>query len=336
MEKIRIACCGGWHSHAKDFPMDRAGVHCADLPHVFTAVWDDDPIRGQAWAREMGCRFEPDYNAVCADREIDAVIITAGTVRHEELAVQAARAGKHIFIEKALAVEPAEARRIRDAVKQAGIHFTISDPVQKPALAYAKQLMAEGVFGDVTEVRYRACHGFGITDPALMRRFYDKKEAGAGAMFDMGHHAVHVLLWFLGRPERAMGVFSRYSAAGKANDVDDVSAALFLFPSGAIGVAETGWLFPGEQNSFELCGTRGILRWDCDGLRYRLSQKKEWTAVPDSALPPPAVYPLRYWMESILKDTPNLQYGVDEAVEVTEMIAAAYRTDGKGECIEYK
>lgn len=331
MEKLRIACCGGWHSHAKDFPMDRAPAKCAGLPYEFTAVWDDDPARGQAWAREMRCRFEPDYAALCAAPSIDGFLITAGTTRHEELAVQAAQAGKHIFMEKALAVDPAAARRIRAAVKAAGIHFTISDPVEKPALVHAKKLMDAGVFGDVTEIRYRTCHAYGLTDHQLMSRFYDKEQAGAGALFDMGHHAVHVLYWFLGRPERAMGVFSRFSPAGKANDVDDLSTALFSFPSGAIGVAETGWLCPGGQNIFELYGTKGFLRWDCDGLRYRFDPRGSWTAVPVSELPPPPVYPLRYWMESVLNDTPNTQYNIDEAVEVTEMIAAAYRTDGRGE-----
>lgn len=335
MKKLRIACCGGWHSHAKDFPMDRAPKFCGDLPHEFAAVWDDDPVRGQAWAQEMGCRFEPDYGALCADKDIDGFLITAGTTKHAELAIPAAEAGKHIFMEKALAVDPSEAQRIREAVKRAGIHFTISDPVEKPALVYAKKLMDDGVLGDITGIRYRTCHAFGLTDHALMERFYTKPEAGAGTLSDMGHHAVHVLLWFLGRPDRAMGVFSRYSETGKANDVDDMASALFHFPSGAIGTAESGWLCPGGQNIFELYGTKGFLRWDCDGLRYRFDPEGSWTTVPDSELPPAPVYPLRYWMESVLNDTPNTQYTIDEAVDVTAMIAAAYRTDGKGEPIVY-
>lgn len=218
MDKIRIACCGGWHSHAKDFPMDRAVRFCADIPHEFVAVWDDDPDRGAQWAVEMGCRFEPDYGALCADSGIDGFLVTAGTTKHTALIIKAAEAGKHIFTEKALAVDPVEARRARDAVKKSGVHFTISDPVEKPELVYAKKLMDDGVFGEITEVRYRACHAFGLTDPALMSRFYQKDEAGAGAMFDMGHHAVHVLNWFLGKPCGTMGVFPRFSETGKAND----------------------------------------------------------------------------------------------------------------------
>ena len=338
MKELRIACCGGGHSHAKDFPMDRAPVKCAGLPYRFVAVWDDDPVRGPQWAEEMHCPYQPDFDRICADPEIDAVIITCGTTRHASLAIRAAEAGKHIFIEKALAADPAEARAIRDAVKKSGIHFTISDPVEKPELVFAKKLMDEGVFGEVTEVRYRAAHGYGVTDPGLMSCYYTRSEAGGGAMFDMGHHAVHVLRWFLGLPDQAVGVFSRFSDRGKKQQVDDIGTAVYHFPSGAIGIAETGWLSPaGGASLFELHGTKGFLQWSRgEFLRYQTAETEGWVNVTPDQLPEPPVYPLRYWMESILEDTFGSQYGVDEAVEVCEMIAAAYELEDHGARIEYQ
>ena len=337
MDKLRIACCGGWHSHAKDFPMDRAPVKCKGLPYEFVAVWDDDPVRGKQWAEEMNCRFEPDFGTLCRDSDIDGFIITCGTTKHADLAVKAARAGKHIFMEKALAADPGEARAIRDAVKRAGIHFTISDPVEKPELCYAKKLMDDGVLGDITEIRYRACHAFGLTDPVLMNGYYTRSEAGGGALYDMGHHAVHVLYWFLGKADRAMGVFSRFSEKGKIRDIDDVTAAMYHFPSGAIGIAETGWLAPAGRSLFEIHGTKGFLQWDRDDglLRWRSDVRAPWTVVDKNELPPEPMYPLRYWMESVLNDTPNIQYNVDEAVAVCEMIHAAYQTDGQGARVIY-
>lgn len=61
MKPIHIACVGGWHSHARDFPMDRAKKFCSHIPYSIDAVWDDDPARGMTWAAEMGCKFQPDY-----------------------------------------------------------------------------------------------------------------------------------------------------------------------------------------------------------------------------------------------------------------------------------
>lgn len=337
MNNIRIACIGGWHSHAKDFPMQRAKQYCSHIPYSIDAVWDDNTERGTQWAGEMNCRFEPDYDSLCADPDIDAFIITAGTTSHGALLKKAAAAHKHVFMEKALCTDPAEAAELRDIVNASGIHFTISDPVEKPELLYAKKLMDDGVFGDITSIRYKTCHAFGLTDPALMSRYYDKKETGGGCMFDMGHHAVHVLLWFLGKPISATGVFSRFSEKGQKNGIDDISAILYSFASGAIGIAESGYLCPGGNSSFELCGTKGRLLWDKDGdgLRYRFDAKEPWHKVSSDELPEGAKYPLQYWMESILNDTYGNQYTIDEAATVAQMIAAAYLTDGKQTEITY-
>ena len=337
MSTIRIACVGGWHSHAKDFPMDRAKKFCSDIPYTIAAVWDDKEERGRQWASEMGCRFEPDYDALCADTNIDAFMITAGTTSHGTLLKKAAAAHKHVFMEKALTTDSVEAAELRDVVNRSGIHFTISDPVEKPELIYAKRLMDKGVFGEITSIRYKTCHAFGLTDPALMSRYYDRKETGGGCMFDMGHHAVHVLYWLLGKPTGVVGVFSRFSNAAKANDVDDVAAALFAFQSGAIGIAETGYLCPGG-NTFELYGTKGQLRWDPSAgtLRYCLDDGEPWTEVSAKELPEGAEYPLRYWMKSIRDNTYGDQYTIDEAATVAQIIAAAYRSDGHQTAIEYK
>lgn len=337
METIRIACVGGWHSHAKDFPMDRAKKFCSHIPHAFVAVWDDDIARGTQWAEEMHCRFQPDYDALCADPDIDAFIITAGTTRHGELLKKAVAAHKHVFIEKALTADPVEAAELRDYVNQSGIHFTISDPVEKPELLYAKKMVDEGAFGEITTVRYKACHAYGITDPALMGRYYDREQTGGGCLYDMGHHAVHVLLWLLGRPTGATGIFSRFSPKGKANNIDDASEVLFSFPSGAIGIAETGYLCMGEDTELAISGTKGQLRWNkTDGLRYRFDAAQPWTLVPKEELPEGAKYPLLYWMESIANDTFGDQYTIDDAATVVQMIAAAYSTDGKQAPIVYR
>ena len=171
MKPIHIACVGGWHSHARDFPMDRAKKFCSHIPYSIDAVWDDDPARGMTWAAEMGCKFQPDYDALCADPAIDGFIITAGTTRHAALLRKAAAAGKHVFMEKALTTDPREAAELRDLVNASGITFTISDPVEKPELLYAKALSDSGILGEITSIRYKTCHAFGLTDPALMARY---------------------------------------------------------------------------------------------------------------------------------------------------------------------
>lgn len=340
MEKLRIACCGGWHAHAKHFPMQRAKTFCSDIPHEFVAVWDDDLDRGQQWADEMDVNFEPNYDRLCADDSIDAFIITCGNLKHAELVIKAANAGKHIFMEKPLTTNLNEAYAMRDAVKNAGIHFTLSDPVKRPSLMYAKKLVDDGVIGEVTSFRYHIPHGLAVTRMEDCKYNYLTDEVDRGVMTDMGHHAVHTLHWFLGKPQSAVGMFGRFMPEGKETGIDDNSAIIYRYDNGTLGIVESGWVNPGNQNCLQVYGTKGFIVSDADGLRYCLVDRDDrqgtWTKVSEDGLPPEEPYALRFWMLSILNNTPDDLCGIDESVVLTEMIDAAYRTDCNAETIEYK
>jgi predicted dehydrogenase len=341
MDKLRIACCGGWHAHAKHFPMQRAKTFCSDIPHEFVAIWDDNIERGQQWADEMGVRFEPDYDKLCEDKNIDAFIITAGNLKHAQLVIKAANAGKHIFMEKPLGATLEEAYAERDAVKKSGVHFTLSDPVKRPPLVYAKKLMDDGVIGKVTSFRYHIPHGLAVKKMDMCKYNYMTDEVNRGVMTDMGHHAVHTLYWFLGKPQTAIGAFGHFMPEGQGTGIDDNSAIIYQYEGGVLGIVESGWVNPGNQNCLQVYGTKGFITADSDGVRYCVCGDKDdrsgtWTKVDDSELPPAEPYALRFWMLSILNDTPDTLCGIDESVILMEMIDAAYRTEGRAESIEYK
>ena len=76
------------------------------------AVWDEDPARGEQWARELGVDFIADYATLLARSDIDGVVVTSPTNRHRDLIVGAAQAGKHVFTEKVLATRLADAHAI--------------------------------------------------------------------------------------------------------------------------------------------------------------------------------------------------------------------------------
>lgn len=335
MKQLKLACAGGWHSHAKDFP-HRISQKGGDdhLSYQYVGIWDDDPERGRQWAKELDVPFFENYEDLLAIPKLDGVLVTSGTTKHAELIIRACEAGIHVFVEKLLTVVPEEAYAIQKAVKENGIHFTMSDPMKTPDLVYIKKMADAGAFGELTCVRSRQCHGYGLSDPELMGPFYQKEEAGGGAAIDMGCHAAHVIEWFLGRPTGVTGIFNRYTAMGKRNDVDDNTVMLFDFASGAVGIAETGWVCPG-QKAFDLYGTRGMAHSDSEGLRYKLGDA-DWVYVKQKELPEGPTYPLIYWAESLTDDFENTEYTIDEAVMLTEMLAAAYRSDGKQIPIRYK
>jgi predicted dehydrogenase len=282
---------------------------------------------GTEWAEEIGCRYESDVDAILRSSDIDALLITTATARHADLIVRAAVAGKHVFIEKTLAATNEDAYAIRDAVAKSGIHFTKSDPVKEPYMAFAKRLADEGRLGALTGARFRSVHPLALYSTHLTQ-FYGLEKGVSGAMLDLGSHAARILSWFLGKAVCASGLFVSHSEIGIKSGVDENAVAIYKFANGAIGTAEVGWCSPWYQNEFNLYGTRACVNVLDDRLHYRLDGG-DWIFVPKADMPAGDMDSLNYWTESILADTPNVEYCIDEAVHLTQMITAAYRARGK-------
>ena len=301
MEKqLRIAWFGEWHVHGKDFARK-----LADYPgcSVYT----------------VGC---DNYEKILADPLIDAVMITSATADHGRLITAAAAAGKHVFVEKALAVSNQEAYEIREVVEKNNIHFTMSDPVMKGPQMFVKKLTDEGVLGKITNARVRTVHPLGILG-MHKPQFYNRTESGGGAMIDMGCKAAHTLYELFGKPVRVCAMFQSYTEMGQKNGIDENAVAVYEFGGGVLGIAETGWASPKYQYALDVYGTEGCVSVSDTEVRYRLNTGS-WITVPED----PMIYPLTDWIDSIRKDRPARNCGIEEAVHITEMITAAYRSEG--------
>ena len=84
-------------------------------------MWDELPERGSDWADSLGVDFECDLPTLLARRDVDAVIVDAPTTMHRDVIVAAAKTGKHIFTEKAMAPTLSECDEIAAAVREAGV-----------------------------------------------------------------------------------------------------------------------------------------------------------------------------------------------------------------------
>lgn len=322
MKKLKFVCAGGWHTHALDFPLDRAPKRVPHIEKEFVAVWDNDEKRGLKWAEALHCKYVADYEELLRIPDIDGVLITCETSKHEELIVKAANAGINVFVEKALTTTNESAYRIRDAVKKSGIKFTVSDPVRHGDLLYAKDLVDRGAVGELISVRSRMGNASALKDQESMKAYYEIEDAGGGAMIDMGYHNVHRIQWFLGKPVRGTAILAPFTAYGREKGIDENSIAIYEFEGGKIGIAETSWLTD-DSTAFEVYGTKGMIRSDDAGFRYKLGDG-EWTQVPASEIPSEDTYPLCYWMEAIFYNTPCEKYDIDTAVTFTEMVTSAY------------
>ncbi len=312
---MNIAIISFWHVHGKSYADEamKAGLN-------ITAVWDENTTRGREWAKKLGCAFYDDYDRLLGDSSIVGVVITAATAAHTELIIKAARAGKHIFTEKVLALTLAECLEIKAAIERYDVHFTISFPhMCNPSLRFAKQLSDSGELGRIHYGRVRNVHN-GASAGRLPAHFYNAAECGGGAMIDLGAHGMYLLRWLLGKPINCRSLFTKVT--GKP--VEDNAVCIMEFADGAIGVNETGFVSSNCPLTLEIGGDEGALVYRKDlGVSYASKNTNgKWINVTD--LPAGLPTPLSLWIKS-LKEGVDSPFGIDDAIALTEMMEGAYQ-----------
>jgi len=196
-----------------------------------------------------------DWREMVASDGIDAVAIATPNDVHAEIAVAAARAGKHVLCEKPLAMSLAEADSMVEACRAAGVVLMYAENlVFVPMYQRVKELAQRGHVGTPFLVKQAQCHG-GPYSPW----FWDVERAGGGVVLDMGCHSIHSICWTIGAwPEAVTATMGRYAHAEKGLG-EDHSTVILHFPGGAIGIAENSWAMPGGNDYLEVYGPKGRL-----------------------------------------------------------------------------
>jgi UDP-N-acetyl-2-amino-2-deoxyglucuronate dehydrogenase len=221
------------------------------------AVADLRPESAQDFAATHGCAAEPSLAALLARADIDVVSVCVPSGLHAELGTQAARAGKHLVVEKPIDVTLAAADRLIGAARAAGVAVTvISQHRFDPGLAELRRLLDAGALGRLVlgEASTKWYRGQGYYDSAAWRGTWS---LDGGSLMNQGIHYVDLLRWSMGPVTEVMAV-----CATRAHqvEVEDVALAVLRFSSGALGtiVASTA-VFPGFAQRLEITGTEGTV-----------------------------------------------------------------------------
>ncbi|MBQ6374566.1 MAG: Gfo/Idh/MocA family oxidoreductase [Clostridia bacterium] len=227
-------------------------------------------------ARDAGFeRCTDDYRELLAMPEVEAVSICTPNDQHEAMAIEAIRAGKHVYIDKPLAVTADAADNIARAAAASDV-FTqmVFNNRFFPATLRARQLIVEGRIGDVLSFQARYLHS-GSVDPDKPIGW--KQQAQGGVLLDMGSHALDLIIWLVGWPKRALcRTRVLYPArptrsGGVETDLgDDHMLAMLELPNGALGTVEASKIATGtnDELTLEVRGTRGALKWDLMDPNY--------------------------------------------------------------------
>ena len=237
---------------------------------------------------------ETDWKKVIARSDIDIVDICTAGDSHEEIAIAALKAGKHVICEKPLANNGQEAKRMADAATAAAKKGTKSMVAfnyrRVPALAVAKQFIDAGKIGTIFHVRANYLQDW-IIDPEfpLVWRL-NKKTAGSGALGDIAAHIIDASYFLTSSkitsvsgqlktfikerplPASYTGLKAGASAGRGKVTVDDTAVFTANFDNGAIGTFEATRFAAGRKNamSIEINGSKGSLYFNFEDMNELL------------------------------------------------------------------
>ena len=315
---IKVGMISYWHVHAWDYTKQAQEHGDTEI----AAVWDEDPVRGKEAAERLQVPFYESLDEMLALKDLDGVIVDAPTNLHRDVMIAAAKAGKHIFTEKVIAPTLKEANEILAEISKQGIKLTVSLPRLNDGYTLAVQeVLNQGLLGKVTYVRVRLSHNGAIAG-WLPEHFYNLEQCLGGALIDLGCHPMYLTRLFLGEPVVGVGACFGY-VTGK--EVEDNAAATLYTESGAIGVAEAGFVNSHSPFAIEVHGTEGTLLYGTPEEKLLLKTNRSgeenpvWTEVPVQNNRESAFH---QWVGHIQNGT-VADGNIETAIELTRLMEAA-------------
>lgn len=259
------------------------------------AVCDADPARALKLATRFHAKATSDRAELLAMREIDAVYVAVPNIDHASVAISALQAGKHVFLEKPMAMSVAECDGVIDAMRAAGRVVQIGFVSRNaPAAQAAKRIIEAGTLGTIYHVKAAMYRRRGI--PGLGRWFTTRRSSGGGALIDIGVHVIDLAVYLANarHPQRAFGISSSthgvpiesYTGTemwagprdpGGVFDVEDAIHALVRFDGMSL---ELNAMWAGDfpqgalRDGFVILGTRGGCHLDLWGNKFTMAYEE--------------------------------------------------------------
>ncbi|MDN4524109.1 Gfo/Idh/MocA family protein [Fictibacillus fluitans] len=291
MKKLNIGMVGykfmgKAHSHAyRDIPL-----FFPDTVHPeMKVICGRNPEGVATAARQFGWEdYTTDWKSLLEREDIDLVDINSPSNNHKEIAIAAARAGKHVFCEKPLALTLEDSREMLEVVEAAGVKHMVGFNYRfAPAVLLAKKLVDEGRLGTIHHFRAWFLQDW-LVDPDFPRVWRLEKEvAGSGSHGDLGAHLIDLAHYLIGDINEVIGMNQTFikerplpsemaglSAKGSDSDekgevtVDDATLFMARFANGALGSFEATRFATGHRckNSFEINGSKGSVIFDFERM----------------------------------------------------------------------
>jgi UDP-N-acetyl-2-amino-2-deoxyglucuronate dehydrogenase len=284
------------------------------------AVADVRETRAERFAAQYHAAAHTDYRALLARQDVDVVSICTPSGLHAQMAIEAMQAGKHVIVEKPIALSLADADRMIGAALVYGLKLcVVLQNRYNPPMQDLKQVVESGMLG-------RLLLGNATVRWYRPQEYYEDGWHGTwamdgGALMNQSIHHIDALQWLLGRPE---SVFAYSATLAHRMEAEDIGVASIRFHGGTLGVVEGSTVTYPEnlEGSVAVFGERGSLKVGGTAL----NRKVLWKVAGE----------LEHEKELLTREQvdPPSVYGTSHRAVIADMIEAilvnrAPKTDGR-------
>lgn len=223
-------------------------------------------------AHTLNAPFCATYEALLGTPGLEAVLLSVPHHLHRPMAVQAARRGKHVMVEKPIANTLEEADEMIDACRANGVSLAVNYSFRYlPKIQKARSLIEAGALGTITGVQITSHQykdrgywaGAGSNSPDDWRA--SKEKCGGGFLIMTLCHAIDYVYFVTGL--KASRVYSEYATLGSPAEVEDMLSISFRMSNGAVGNVSAGSIMRGMPKAEErIWGTNGSMLLDESGI----------------------------------------------------------------------
>ena len=233
----------------------------------------------EAEGREAAARYGYEqgvagYESIVANPDIQVFDNVAPDPMHVEPSIAAAKAGKHVVCEKPLAVDPADAKRMLEAVQTAGVHHICGFSYRfLPAVRLAYELIREGALGKLYHFSGSYFQDTGADEDMSAE---DLWYIVSGVAQGIASHLIDMSRFLMGEIDTVTGMARTYNKTRSSKNgpvqitADESFSGLFEFSSGATGVIQSCGVANGRRSAFtfEIFGSKGSVAWDVQEPNY--------------------------------------------------------------------
>ena len=272
-DPLRVACIGmGWWSDVLADAIKRSGQ--IEIVSCFTRSED----KRAAFAKKYGCKPAASYEAVLADPAIEAIVNTTPNDVHLPTTRAAAKAGKHVFLDKPIANTVSDGRAITQACRKAGVMLALGYQRRREShFRWVKQQIEAGVFGKLVNAEANISRDrLGKIDLNSWR--YQAAGMPGGVMLQIGIHYTDVLEYLMGPIKAVHGQFAQLVLPG---DNPDVASLILEHEGGALSTLNASYASASEYYLMNVYGKDATAYYDMHGgLRLLKRGEDRPVAVP--------------------------------------------------------